>query len=173
MFIEQRCFPESLKLSKVIPIFKSGAKCDLSNYRPISLLLVISKVFEKLISIRVMSFTEKHSILSPTQYGFRPESSTKFAILDILSSCYENISDKLFTGLIMIDLKKNFDSVTHSILPQKLEHYGFRGNFFNLFSSYLSNRQQYVSVNNVNSSTQDIKYDVPQGSVLGPLLFLL
>ena len=110
-----------------------------------------------------MSFIEKHSILSPTQYGFRPESSTEFAILDIVSSCYENINEKLFTGLIMIDLKKAFDSVTHSILLQKLEHYGFRGNVFNLFSSYLSNRQQYVSVNNVNSSTQYIKYGVPQG----------
>ena len=129
-------------------------------------------MFQKLISIRVISFIEKHSILSPTQYGFRPESSTEFAILDIVSSCYENINEKLFTGLIMIDLKA-FDSVTHSILLQKLEHYGFRGNVFNLFSSYLSNRQQYVSVNNVNSSTQYIKYGVPQGSVLGPLLFLL
>ena len=78
-----------------------------------------------------MSFIEKHSILSPTQYGFRPESSTEFAILDIVSSCYENINEKLFTGLIMIDLKKAFDSVTHSILLQKLEHYGFRGNVFN------------------------------------------
>ena len=90
-----------------------------------------------------MSFIEKQSILSPTQYGFRPESSTEFTILNIVSSCNENINDKLFTGLIMIDLKKAFDSVTHSILLQKLEHYGFRGSVFNLFSSYLSNRQQY------------------------------
>ena len=117
-------------------------------------LSVIYKVFEKLISIKVMSFIEKHSISSPTQYGFCPESSTEFAILDIVSSCYENINDKLFTGL-MIDLKKAFDSVTHSILLQKLEHFGFRGNVFNLFS-YLSNRQQYVRVNNANSSTQYI-----------------
>ena len=129
-------------------------------------------MFEKLISIRVMSFNEKHSILSPTQYGFRSESSTEYAILDIVS-CYENINDKLFTGLILIDLKKAFDSVTHSILLQKLEHYGFRGNVFNLFSSYLSNKQQYVSVSNVNSSTQYIKYGIPRGSVLRPLLFLL
>ena len=119
-------------------------------------------MFKKLISIRVMSFIEKQSILSPTQYGFRPESSTEFAILDLVSSCYENINEKLFTGLIIIDLKKAFDSVTHSILLQKLEHCGFPGNVFNLFSSYLSNRQQYVSVNNVNSSTQYIKYGVPQ-----------
>ena len=93
LFIELECFPESLKLSKVIPIFKSDAKCDLSNYRPISLLLVLSKVLEKLIPIRVMSFNEKHSILSPTQYGFCSEQSTKFAILDIASSCFENIND--------------------------------------------------------------------------------
>ena len=129
-------------------------------------------MFEKLISIRVMSFIEKHSILSPTQYGFRPESSTEFAILDLVSSCYENINDTLFTGLITIDLKEIFDSVTHSILLQKLEHYGFRGNVVNLFSSYLSDRQQYVSVNNVNSSTQYIECGVPQGSVFGPLQFL-
>ena len=128
-------------------------------------------MFEKLISIKVMSFIDKHSILSPTQYVFRPESSTEFVILDRVSSCCKNINDKLFTGIIMIDLKKAFDSVTHSILLQKLEH--CRGNVFNLFSSYLSYRQQYVSVNNVNSSTQYIKYGIPQGSVLGPLLFLL
>ena len=120
-----------------------------------------------------MSIIEKHSILSPIQYGFRPESSTEFVILDIVSSCYENINDKLFTGLIMIDLKKAFDLVIHSILLQELEHYGFHGNVFNLFFTYLSNRQQYVSVNNVNFSTQYIKYGVSQGSVLGPLLFLL
>ena len=172
-FIEQGCFPESLKLSKVIFIFKSGAKRDLSNYRQISLLSVISKVFEKLISIRTMSFNEKHSVLSPTQCGFLPESSTEFAILDIVYFCYENINDKLFTELNKIYFKKGFNSVIHSIMLQKLEHYGFRSNVFNLFSSYLSNRQQYVSVNNVNSFTQYIEYGVPQGSVLGPLLFLL
>ena len=79
-----------------------------------SLLSLISKVFEKLISIRVMSFIKKHSILSPMQCGFRPESSTEFAILDIVSSRFGNINDKLFAGLTMIDLKKAFDSVTHS-----------------------------------------------------------
>ena len=172
-FIEQRYFPKSLKLSKLILVFKCGAKCDLNNYRSISFLSVISKVFEKLISVRVMCFVEKHSILSPMQYGFHSESSTEFAILGIVSSCYENINDKLFTKLIMIDVKKAFDSVTHSILLQKLEHYSFSGNVFNLLSSCLSNTQQYMSVNNVNSSTQHIKYGVPQGSVLGQLLFLL
>ena len=106
------------------------------------------------------------------QYGFRPESSTEFAILDIVSSCFENINDKLFTRLTMIDLEKAFDSVTHSILLQNL-NYGFRGKVFSLLSPYLSNIQQYVSVNNVYSVTQYIKYAVSQGSVLGPILFLL
>ena len=92
LFIEQGCFLESLKLSKVIPIFKSGAKCDLSTYHPKSLFSVISKIFEKLISIRVKAFIEKHSILSPicsihpVFTNIHPESSTEFAILDIVSS---------------------------------------------------------------------------------------
>ena len=107
------------------------------------------------------------------QYSFHSESSADFAILDIVSSCYDNVNDKFFIGFIMIDLKKAFDSVTHFIVLQKLEHYGFRGNVFNLFLSYLLGRQQYVRVYNVNFSTQYVKYRVPQGSVLGPILFLL
>ena len=171
--VECGIFPDSLKMSKVVPIFKSGDKTDINNYRPISLLPVIAKVFERLLYNRVQSFIEKHNILSTTQYGFRSKFSPEHAVVDIVSSCYDSINDGQFTGLIMLDLKKAFDSVTHYILLQKLEHYGIRGKAFNLFSSYLSNRQQYVSLQGINSSTLRIEYGVPQGSVLGPLLFLL
>ena len=151
--VECGIFPDSLKTSKVIPIFKSGDKTDLNNYRPISLVPIIAKVFEKLLYDRVESFIEKHNILSTTQYGFRSNFSPEHTVLDVVSSCFDNIKDGHQTGLIMLDLKKAFDSVAHEILLQKLDHYGIRGKAFNLFSSYLSNRQQYVSMHGINSST--------------------
>ena len=115
---------------------------------------------------------EKH-ILSTTQYGFRSNFSPEHAVLDIVSSCYDNIKDGHYTDLITLDLEKAFHSVTREILLQKLDHYGIGGKAFNLFSSYLSNKQQYISMHGINSSTLPIKYGAPQGSVLGPLLFLL
>ena len=170
---ENGIFPESLKISKVIPIYNSGAKSEVNNYRPISLLPVLSKVFEKVLHKRITSFVEKHSVLSSTQYGFRANYSPEHAVLDVVSTCYNNISNKQYTGLIMLDLKKAFDSVTHTVLLSKLDHYGIRGNAHKLLSSYLCNRRQYVNINNVNSDTQSINYGVPQGSILRPLLFLL
>ena len=138
--IENGIFPESLKISKVIPIYKSGAKSEVNNYRPISLLPVLSKVFEKVLHKRITTFVEKHSVLSSTQYGFRANYSPEHAVLDVVSTCYNNISNKQYTGLIMLDLKKAFDSVTHTILLSKLDHYGIRGNAHKLLSSYLCNR---------------------------------
>ena len=167
---ENGIFPDSLKISKVIPIYKSGPKENMSNYRPISLLPVLSKVFENLIYNRIFSFLKKHNILSSTQYGFRPNISPELAVLDVVSSCYHNISKNQFVGLIMLDLKKAFDSMSHEILLSKLEHYGIRSNALRLFSSYLYNRNKILSSN---SSLLPIKYGVPQRSILGPLLFLL
>ena len=171
--IENGIFPESLKISKVIPIYKSGAKSEVNNYCPISLLPVLSKVFEKVLHKRITTFVKKHSVLSSTQYGFRANYSPEHAVLDVVSTCYNNISNKQYNGLIMLNLKKAFDSVTHTILLRKLDHYGIRGSAHKLLSSYLCNRQQYVNINNVNSDTQSINYGVLQGSILGPLLFLL
>ena len=128
---------------------------------------MLSKVFEKVLYKRITTFVEKHSVLSSTQYGFRANCSPEHAVLDVVSTCYNNISNKQYTGLIMLDLKKAFDSVTHTILLRKLDHYGIRGNAHKLLSSYLCNRRQYVNINNVNSDTQSINYDVPQGSILG------
>ena len=105
--------------------------------------------------------------------GFRPKYSTLHALLDITNSALDNIEKKLYTGLVFLDLTKAFDAVNHSILLHKLEHYGMRGIVNNFFGSFLTNRNQYVTINNSNSSLKFIDIGVPQGSILGPLLFLL
>ena len=166
-------FQTRWKFQKLFLSISLVPKKNMSNYRPISLLPVLSKVFEKLIYNKIFSFLKKHNILSSTQYGFRANISPALAVLDVVSSCYHNISKNQFVGLIMLDLKKAFDSVSHEILLSKLEHYGIRGNALRLFSPYLSNRNQHVCIQLVNSSLLRIKYGVPQGSILGPLLFLL
>ena len=104
-------------------------------------------------------------------YGFRPKYSTLQALLDITNSALDNIENKLYTGLVFLDLTKAFDTVNHSILLYKLEHYGIREIVNNFFGSFLTNRNQYV--NNTNSSLKSIDIGVPQGSILGPLLFLI
>ena len=134
---------------------------------------MLSKVFEKVLHKTITTFVEKHSVLLSTQYGFKANYSPEHAVLDVVSTSYNNISNKQYTGLIMLHLKKAFDFVTHTIFLRKLDHYGIRGNAHKLLSSYLCNRRQYVNINNVNSDTQSINYGVPQGSILGPLLFLL
>ena len=166
-------FPNILKIAKVIPIYKSGDKQIVNNYRPISLLSPFSKIYEKLIFNRFFKFLDKKSILIPTQYGFHPHHSTQHAILDIITTAYHNIENKDFTALVTLDLTKAFDSVCHERPLIKLHHYGFRGKAHKLIASYLSNRTQYVSLGNISSSLQHIQLGVPQCSTLGPLLFLL
>ena len=164
-------FPASLKIAKIIPIYKSGDKTDVSNYRPISILSPISKILEKFIHVRTINFFNKHSVLLPTQYGFRANHSTSHALTDVLTSLYDNINDEKYTALLLLDLKKAFDTVNHKTLLTKLEHYGIRGPTLDLFASFLTNRFHYVSLENHQSNLKKINYGVPQGSVLGPLLF--
>ena len=166
-------FPNILKIVKVIPIHKSGDKQIVNNYRPISLLSPFSKIYKKLIFNRFFKFLDKKSILIPTQYGFRPHHSTQHAILDIITTANHNIENKDFTALVTLDLTKAFDTVCHERLLIKFHHYGFRGKANKLIASYLSNRTQYVSLGNISSSLLHIQLGVPQGSTLGPLLFLL
>ena len=169
----QDIFPDCLKIAKVIPVFKLGSKTDTTNYRPISIFSPFSKIFEKLIHSRTTAFLEKHSLLLPTQFGFRRNHSTTHALLDVVTSCYDNINDTNYTALLFLDLKKAFDTVKHEILIHKLEHYGIRGVALDFFSSFLTNRFQYVSLHHSQSSKKLITYGVPQGSVLGPLLFTI
>jgi len=127
-------FPDCLKLAKVIPIDKAGSKSELTNYRPISLLSNLSKILEKLIAIRISNFPEKRKLLYNRQFSFRRKHSTIHAVTDIVTQSYEKLENKYHVCLILLDIKKPFDSVDHPTLIQKLSHYGTRGTANNLLS---------------------------------------
>ena len=166
-------FPEKLKIAQVIPIFKSGSRQDPGNYRPISLLPIIGKVFEKIVHARVYSFLIAKGILDPNQYGFQCGKSPELAFLDLHSKIINAYENKLNSCSIFLDFAKAFDTVNHEILLHKLYHYGIRGSLHDWFKSYLSNRQQCVRVGEHVSEFATVRHGVPQGSILGPLLFLL
>ena len=166
-------FNAILKTAKVIPIHKKNSKLEVSNYRPISLLSNIDKIFEKLMHSRLIEFLEEKQILHYRQFGFRKDFSTNHAILTLLESIQKALDDGQFACGIFIDLEKAFDTVSHDILLEKLNHYDIRGIANDWFRSYLSDRTQFISINGFNSDYKTVKYGVPQGSVLGPLLFLI
>ena len=159
----------TLKQAKVIPVFKSEDLTDMSNYRPISLL----SVFKKLMYKRLKTFIDSNGILFSGQYGLRDKHSTQHAVLDIVNAIQENIDHNVFSCGIFLDFKKAFDAVDHSVLLHKLHYYGVRGTAHNSFTSYLDGRTQTTQINSKISSKQNLTCGVPQGSVLGPLLFLL
>ena len=171
--MKQGVFPECFKLAQVTPLFKGGDKSDLGCYRPISLLPAFSKILEKVIQVRMMNFLSENSILSEEQFGFRPKFTTEYAILDIYEKIINNLDNSQSTCAIFLDLAKAFDTVSHDILLQKLEVYGIRGTSLKFFKSYLENRYQFVKIENAKSIISLIEFGVPQGSILGPLLFLL
>ena len=167
--------PPRFKLAKVIPIYKSGNKHLFTNYRPISLLSSLSKLLEKIVVKQMYAFLYANNILYKHQYGFRKAHSTTHALLQFLYNIHHALNKDIpeFTLGIFLDLKKAFDTVDHHILIKKLDHYGFRGISNLWFQNYLAERYQYVSIEGTNSAKKEIKYGVPQGSVLGPLLFIL
>jgi hypothetical protein len=164
--------PDDLKVAKIIPIYKSDDKRTISNYRPISVLLTFSKILEKLVYNRLLDFFNKHDILSKNQYGFRKNVSTSMALIDLVDQISKSIEKNEFTVGIFLDLAKAFDTVNHNILLTKLSNYGVRGIAQNWVKNYLTNRYQYVSLNGINSNNLLITCGVPQGSILGPLLFI-
>lgn len=170
--LQNGTFPETLKVAKVTPIYKSSTKSDPGNYRPISVLPVISKIFEKIIYKRLIDYLNSINFLSHRQYGFRSKHNTLAATIDLVTKIKNNIDKKNIVLGIYIDLKKAFDTVSHSILLQKLENIGITGTALKMFKSYLSNRHQIVQIENCESEPRSITYGVPQGSILGPLLFL-
>ena len=145
---------------------------DCVNYHPISLLPVFSKIFQKIIYSRMYEFLELNKLIYNRQFGFRANHSTNHALISITESIKSFLDSGDFVAGIFIDLEKVFDTVNHQILCDKLNYYGFRGKINYLLNSFLSNRKQYVSINGYDSSCLEIKYGVPQGSTLGPLLFL-
>lgn len=165
--------PTELKLAKIIPIFKKGDMKSPGNYRPISLLNSISKILEKLVHKRLYSYLQDFNILHDHQFGFRKRHSTLLALTEIIDNIRTQIDEGNYVIGIFLDLSKAFDSVNHKILLQKMNHYGIRGLVLDWFQDYLSNRKQVVCINSTLSEEIVCDIGVPQGSVLGPLLFLL
>lgn len=165
--------PDQMKIARVIPLYKSDDKAIFSNYRPISILPAFSKILERVFYNRLLSYLNKHNILCNNQYGFRKGHSTALALIDLYEKISAAIDQKEFAVGIFLDLSKAFDTVNHNILFEKLEHYGIRGIALSWIKSYFSNRWQFVQFNDSCSTLKSITCGVPQGSILGPLLFLI
>jgi hypothetical protein len=166
-------YPKSLKKARVVPLFKKGSRFSANNYRPISVLSNFNKIFETIIHARMSYFIETNNLLSLNQYGFRKGRSTTCAILNLITHILKSLEKKEYALAVFLDLSKAFDCVHRPLLLMKLERYGFRGDFLSLMTSYLDERTQFTDVNDNKSSNLSIIHGVPQGSVLGPLLFLL
>ena len=165
--------PDRLKLAHALPIFKKGSRLLVSNYRPISLLSNLNKILEKIMHQRIYAFLEKYEILYELQFGFRAGYSTTHALIHMTEAIRSALDSGSVTCGIFVDFQKAFDTVNHDILLKKLEHYGFRGTINNWFRSYLTGRSQKVVINGFESESKILPHGVPQGSVLGPILFLI
>ena len=170
-FMNDGCFPEILKIGKITPIYKKDDPQKLGNYRPISVLPIYSKIFEKVIYSRLYSFLS--SVIYRMQFGFRKSHSTSHAINHSVEKILTEVEKKRHVIGIFIDLSKASDIIDHKKLLIKLEHYGIRGICHKLISSYLSCRTQFTDFQQTLSNTCPVEFGVPQGSVLGPLLFLI
>ena len=166
-------FPDALKVAKVVPIFKKDDDKLLGNYRPISVLPTLSKVFERILHNQIQDYFKHNNLLYNGQYGFRPKHSTELAALELVDRLTLDLDKNEIPLCIFLDLSKAFDTINHQILLDKLKHYGFSELSLTLLSSYLNNRKQYVHLKNINSDSLDIHTGVPQGSILGPLLFII
>ncbi len=166
-------YPSCLKIAKVVPVFKGGEKSKPGNYRPISLLSIVNKIIEKTIYSRLIKYFNKNNLINDSQFGFRKGFNTTMAITEFYEQILNAHDKRHATCAVLLDLSKAFDSVDHNIVLHKLYSYGVRGNVWQLLKSYLLERKQFVSGNNKHSDLCSIDVGVPQGSVLGPLLFLI
>jgi len=171
--ISSSTFPDPFKIAKLVALYKKGCKTDPKNYRPVSLLPLLSKIFEKVVHLQTEKFLSENNILYKNQSGFRPLHSTESCLTHLSDRILEACDKGCHTGMILIDLQKAFDTLDHSILLDKLGLLNFSSDTINWFKSYLSNRTFLVNIESTFSEPADLKCGVPQGSILGPLLFLL
>ena len=166
-------FPDSLKIAEVVPIFKAGDPTLPSNFRPISVLTIFSKVFERHIHTELTNYFDSLDIINAEQFGFRRGVSTNEAIAKFLKYIYSGLNENNYNMGIFLDLQKAFDLVNCDILLSKLNHYGIRGTPLKLLKSFLNNRSQYVKIDGFRSSSSQVTLGTPQGSILSPLLFII
>ena len=172
-------FPDLMKRADITPLHKSKLECDTNNYRPISLLLTMSKILEKIVYKRTYSFMESTSQIFNSQYGFRSQHSCENAVSELVSEITKGFQNGFFTTALFLDLSKAFDTLEHKVLLKKLEKYGIRGACLDWFKSYLCDRKVRVKCQVASSGKteysdyQTVNYGCPQGSCLGPLIFLL
>ena len=171
--LETATFPDRLKMAVVVPIYKAGDKDKFNNYRPISLLPVFSKVLERIIHTALVSFLNDTNILNPLQFGFRKLHSTYMPLAHMYDKVTEKLQNDEISCSLYLDLKKAFDTVSFEILLKKMRVIGIRGSVLKILESYLNNRKQVVKINETVSQKQNIGMGVPQGSILGPLLFII
>ena len=171
--ITNSVFPSKWKEAKVTPLHKNGPHEEVNNYRPISILPVLSKVLEKHVHESLSDFLHEYNLLHKTQSGFRTQHSCETALVNTIDSWLNALDNGKMVGVVLVDFKKAFDLVDHQILINKLKVYGIKDDALSWFDTYLVNRKQQVAINDCKSDFKKITYGVPQGSILGPLLFLL